>query len=248
MEVGSVRERALLRAGASESPSAASVREAARALGFLPRAALATFLLTAVARWVGRGVRALRSSSVLYGLVPAVVLGGTIVAWQWANARRAAELGVGSRPVAPPSAGYAMIPPEATSAAAPATVAESTTTTAAPVTVATAPTSDDAAGRPSRRPRRESADSVRQQLALIDRARASLESGDTAGALREVDRYGREYPSGMLSEEALLLRVRAVAARGDRVAASALARRFLAAYPRSVHAKAVRDLLTQVAD
>jgi hypothetical protein len=46
-----------------------------------------------------------------------------------------------------------------------------------------------------------------------------------------------------MSEEAALLRIEATAARGDRSAAAALAQRFLAAHPRSVHAVKVRSIV-----
>jgi hypothetical protein len=87
-------------------------------------------------------------------------------------------------------------------------------------------------------------DTFSAQLALIDRARSLAVAGDLAGTLRSVDEYDRRFPGGLLSEEALLLRVEVVAASGGRAAAAHLARQFLAEYPRSVHADRLRPLLT----
>jgi hypothetical protein len=247
LEVGSERERALLRAGASEAPSVESVRNAARVLGLVPRAALVAWLLGSVARLAGRSAKALRSSAVLYGLAPALVLTGAVVAWRSVDVRP---------PAGPVGKSGALVNPAPAPVSIPAE-----TTSAAPMAAATGEVWQTARGRstedsalarapatPVRKASHDVSDSMREQLALIDRARARMGSGDPAGALRELDRYDREFPGGMLSEEALLLRVEAFAAQGDRASTAALARRFLSAYPRSVHASRVRGVLARISE
>jgi hypothetical protein len=84
---------------------------------------------------------------------------------------------------------------------------------------------------------------VRRQVAWIDHARSLADSGDPSGALQALDGYDRAFPHGVLSEESALLRIEALAARGDHRGATALAKRFLVEHPRSVHAAKVRSLL-----
>ncbi len=86
-------------------------------------------------------------------------------------------------------------------------------------------------------------DSVRRQVAALERARAQAESGDFAGALRSIDDYEHRFPDGLFSEEASLLRIEIAHARNDSTGAANLAARFLAAHPSSVHAASVRSLL-----
>jgi hypothetical protein len=95
----------------------------------------------------------------------------------------------------------------------------------------------------ARAERRDTAGDLERQIEWIDRARSLAESGDPEGALQAVDQYDRKFPRGALSEEAALVRIEALAARGDRPGAAALARRFLLAHPRSVHAAKLRALV-----
>jgi hypothetical protein len=49
------------------------------------------------------------------------------------------------------------------------------------------------------------ASSLKREIAALDRARAALSNGDTAGAKRELERYRREFPEGALAPEAAAL-------------------------------------------
>jgi len=82
--------------------------------------------------------------------------------------------------------------------------------------------------------RRSSA--LASEIALLDAARRSLLEGDPAGALARLDRHAREFAGGQLTREAAVLRIEALAKRGDSRGASAAARQFLKAYPDSPHA------------
>jgi len=81
------------------------------------------------------------------------------------------------------------------------------------------------------------------QIELIDRARSAAASGDPSLVLGVVDEYDHRYPSGVLGQEATLLRIEALTARGDRPAASRLMRSFLARHPHSLLAPRVHALL-----
>ena len=226
-DVGDERERALLRVGAEEVPTARSMRAAARALGIVPGVAAFFYALTAFAK-------AAKWSVLLpYVLAPALVTGVVATAYVAAE-RRAASMEAPAVPVAVPPAP----PPAELDPAEPAPAVAP----AQPRAVLEEAAASPRKGGSTRASAREGAD-VPAQVALVDRGRALVAAGDTAGALRVVDEYARRFPRGALSEEAALLRIEAVYARGDRTATAALARRFRAEYPRSVHADKIRWML-----
>jgi outer membrane protein assembly factor BamD (BamD/ComL family) len=80
------------------------------------------------------------------------------------------------------------------------------------------------------------------QVESVDRARAALAAGDPALARRLVDDYDARFGSGILSQEAAVIRIEALAKSGDAAAASALAASFLQAHPTSPHAARIRRL------
>jgi hypothetical protein len=236
---GSDRERALLRAGADESPTAESVHAAARVLGILPRAAIVAYAIVAAAKTIKW------SSVVTYVLAPAVAVGGL------ATAGYAVARAVGVHHEVPasvvestPRAEVAL--PNPARVVGPAPIAELLPATP---TVRTVPRH---VVRPERAPARSDGvgtpPGLQQQVDLLDRARALATSGDAAGALRSLDDFDRRFGRGPMGEEAALLRVEATAARGDRAGAAALAQRFLAEHPRSVHASRIRSIVGEGAN
>lgn len=76
---------------------------------------------------------------------------------------------------------------------------------------------------------------VRDQIRMIDEARAAMDRHDPSTALVSIDRYASKYPEGMFRQEARILRILALDDRGDHARATALARSFLASYPTSAH-------------
>jgi hypothetical protein len=261
LERGSDRERALLRAGMDEAPSAESVRVAARVLGIAPRAALAAVALG----WLGRSAAGWKGSAIVaYGVVPAVAVGALVAVLHVAGTGARVTVAAGSR-AAP--AGPGLVPPalplstpSADSVRAVPSVA-AIAPAAAPLAAAALPAAAMSPGpaaspspKPAPRAAHYPAQGVRSvardvdpglepQVALLDRARARAAASDASGALRALDEYDRAFPQGPLSEEAAALRIEATAAGGDRSGAAALAARFLAERPRSVHAARVRSFL-----
>lgn len=86
--------------------------------------------------------------------------------------------------------------------------------------------------------------SLTAEIRLLDRARAALAAGDAGGAAQALDAYAASRPSGVLTQEATVLRVRLLIARGQRAEAVELARRSVAQHPESAQA----DLLRQLAN
>ncbi len=72
-----------------------------------------------------------------------------------------------------------------------------------------------------------------EELAVLDRARELLATGDAASALAALERYERTPSARSLGAEAALLRIQALAANGRTTEASALAQRFVTRYPNS---------------
>lgn len=95
---------------------------------------------------------------------------------------------------------------------------------------------------PEEGPRPPPLGALAPQIALLDRARNELRSGNTAGALALVAEYHRSYPSGALSQEAEVLGIDALERQGQRDEAKRRARRFLDANPTSAHADRLRRL------
>lgn len=82
--------------------------------------------------------------------------------------------------------------------------------------------------------------SMARELELVRSAQTALESGDAPGALAVLDRYQREFSSGMLAQEAATVRILALCGAGRTDEGLALAQRFLRAQPGSPFARRVR--------
>jgi hypothetical protein len=81
---------------------------------------------------------------------------------------------------------------------------------------------------------------VETEMQRVARARGELRSGDAPGALRTLRALELDEPSGLLTQEREALLIEALATSGEREAARRRAAAFLARYPRSPHATAVR--------
>jgi len=85
--------------------------------------------------------------------------------------------------------------------------------------------------------------SLAQEIARIDAVRRDLAANRTKSAVAGLQDYQRDFPSGVLRQEAELLSIEAHRQAGDRRRARTLAFRFLANNPDSPHSARVRDLL-----
>jgi hypothetical protein len=95
------------------------------------------------------------------------------------------------------------------------------------------PPADIATPAPLRRGRASSPpNDLREQIALVDAARASLAAGAGERALDLLREYRDRYPSGGFRPEAAALRIEALAKLGRSTEARALAERFIAEFGR----------------
>jgi hypothetical protein len=83
---------------------------------------------------------------------------------------------------------------------------------------------------------------LRDEIRLLDRARAALRMRQPQQALQELRHYFDGHPHGMLEPEAAVLRIEALRENGDRVQAAAASREFLARHPDGPLADRVRRL------
>jgi hypothetical protein len=81
------------------------------------------------------------------------------------------------------------------------------------------------------------------EVAMVDRARASLVSGRPARALEELRGYETAFPEPRLEPEVLFLRMEAHLAAGDTARARQTAEQSVRLFPKSPHAAKARSLL-----
>jgi hypothetical protein len=81
------------------------------------------------------------------------------------------------------------------------------------------------------------------ETAILDRARTALNRGDPPGALAELDKYDAAPGPKILGQEATMVRIEALSAKGDTAAARALGQSFLSKNPGSTYDDRVRALI-----
>lgn len=84
---------------------------------------------------------------------------------------------------------------------------------------------------------------LREQIALLDRARAALRSGHGGVALAELDSYRKRFPRGEFAQEVSVLKIEALVQNGQMDSARTLGKRFLAAHPESPHVERIERLI-----
>jgi hypothetical protein len=90
--------------------------------------------------------------------------------------------------------------------------------------------------------------SIAHEIALLDEARVGLAKQRPREALARLDIYHNQYPSGVLRQEATLLRIDALVGTHALPAARKLAQRYLAENPASPHRNRIQTLLSEKRD
>lgn len=172
----------------------------------------------------------------------AILTGGLVAALVWSASRPApppVASPVGSTvavSVAPTQLPAVVTPMPSVSALAPIAVSSladappvpSASTARGPVVAA----SSVASSRP--------ADTLAEELALVDDARRALRERRVDDAARALSTYGARFPAGALADEARVLSIDVARARGDADGAATLARAFLRERPTSPQAARVK--------
>jgi TolA-binding protein len=122
----------------------------------------------------------------------------------------------------------------------PVTVEAPATAEPKPVSVAELEVAEAAGPAPARpRPVASVAPDLREEIRLLDQARAAVRAGEGSQALSLLSKYARRYPRGQFRQEAQVLRVEALKLSGNQQAAVALGKKFVAAHPESPHVERV---------
>jgi hypothetical protein len=116
--------------------------------------------------------------------------------------------------------------------------APSPSATSAPAHTSEAP--ETPSSKPTEAPR---ADALREESALVGRARDALRRGDTKTALTLVEEARTRFPQGILVQEREVVAIEALAKGGDADGASRRASAFLRAFPSSPHTAHVRSFV-----
>jgi hypothetical protein len=236
-------ERSLWDSARDDRPPAASMRTTLRAVGV--GGALAT--AAGVAQGAAAGTSSIAKGGGALGLLKwsgIVVLGGATAIGAAAIYRHSAS----QQPAA--------VPASPANAATRADAARRPQPTHAPLAAAAekveaAPEPDTKSATLPRQPLPARASSapasqpdIGQEIASIDAARSALRRGDTAAALRAIERYRAEYgKNGSLAMEATVLRIEALLRGGNRAEGTQLANSFLASHPQSPYAPRIRALV-----
>jgi hypothetical protein len=101
----------------------------------------------------------------------------------------------------------------------------------------------DVVKAPNVAPPAASSGDLREEIALLDRARAAVRSGDGRKALSLLALHQRKFPRGEFRQEVTVLRIEALAGTGQDATAAALGKKFLAAHPESPHAERIERLI-----
>jgi hypothetical protein len=88
-----------------------------------------------------------------------------------------------------------------------------------------------------------SSDPISAEVATLDGVRAALESGSPARALVMLDAFDARFPDGALSQEASVMRVKALLAAGRRDDAMTIGRRFVDAHAGAPYAAQMHQIL-----
>lgn len=244
-------ERAMLCAGRGDAPPRGASRRAAIALGVATGAAVTTGATTTAAATATTGGTLLGVSAATVKLIGAGILSSVVlvVAARTAlppdappPARAMTERTVRDAlaKVATARAAPARRPARAVASSAPAAVPAPAAST---VARADAPPSSASSATPAVADPPKPAQSLTDELAQLDRARAAFNAGNPAGALALVDEYDARFPGSTFGMESIVLRIDALAALGRTSLALQYADAFLAAYPNAPMSRHVRSIV-----
>ena len=100
--------------------------------------------------------------------------------------------------------------------------------------------------RSANHPSDEAPVELAEEVALLDQVREAMSAQNPDRALSLLQAYEAKFPSKTLLLEAKLLKIEALASKGDRARAVPLAEAFLLEHPVSAHASRVRSLLASM--
>jgi hypothetical protein len=221
---------ALLQAGRGVQPSAESLIRA-RALGALGVTAAAATIGTTtpvVAATATKGGLTLASKLLIVSLVGSGAVAGGIAVRAASHAAR--------QPAAPLTPAAVSAPPRSLDLPRAAPVPAET-----PAEAVSVPAPPVRSGARAPRPD-SSSDQLAREVKTLELAHRALAEHDPRTALALLDRYRAQFPGGSLSSDAVVLRVQALLATGDRAGAQAQADAYAAAHPGTPFAVRLQEI------
>jgi hypothetical protein len=214
-------EASLLRAGRADAMSTRSRRQILAGIGIgglLSASTVATGVRAAAKGWLGKAGLGAASALAIWAGVRATYPTPAQAPLARsvpaaAPARAAAPVAAAEPRIEPPAAADAVVTPEPTRPVAPSRAVE------------------------------RSEPSLTAELASLEQARRAFLAHDYTQSLKLLDDYTRRFPKRQLASEATVLRIEALAARGDRDAAARIGRDFLQNHPNGPYAKRVRSVI-----
>jgi hypothetical protein len=171
---------------------------------------------------------------------------GMLILGTFAVAGTAVAVSAMRAPVAPPPTSVPIVttsaPPTDSTPSTPTAIVAPPTASAEPSVVPSAPIAPAPRASAPAVTSEADADTMADELAVLDRVRGLQAAGDSRGALALLDDYDHRYPSGHLRMEAEVVRIETLAKSGDRARASTRAASFLAAHPHSLLTPRVRAI------
>lgn len=234
-------EAKLLRAGRADAPTSRNRRRVAAGLGL--GGILSTSAVAASVKATASGWSSVAASGALRW-----VGGGAVSALAvWAGVTAASpdpvetlETSAPVTSVAPSRAPTAGAAPTSAPSSPPAPGLTAPAVSAKPLVAKSALAPRSA---PSSTVPQANTDSLSAELSALEEARAALGRQGPALALRLLDDYTRRFPKRRLDTEATVLRIEALAMRGDRALASRIGNEFLARQPNGPYARRVSSLI-----
>ena len=90
--------------------------------------------------------------------------------------------------------------------------------------------------------RNASGPDLREEIRLLDLARNAVKGQKPQDALTSLDVYSTRFPAGAFRQEASILRMQALAQRGDVSQASSIAKQFVESHPNSPYVRRASDI------
>lgn len=232
---GSELERLLLEAGLTEQPRSRGKRQAAIALA-------AATGISAFTKWTWAGADLLRLGAAHAGKVVAgtVIVGSTALAVVHGSSTES-ETPVGQAPA------EQTIRTEGKAAESDPVRQELDAVQVEDLPALEEDTADEAQAVPtSPAGKTASSGSIADEIKALDAARQTLAGGNPGKTLQQLNEYSRRFRGGRLGQEAMLIRIEALSRSGQHAQAKAMARRFLAANPRSPYTKRLESIVGEL--
>lgn len=104
---------------------------------------------------------------------------------------------------------------------------------------------DSSRARTIERPHASVGPDLREEIRLLDAARSALQSHQPRAAMEAIDTYNARFPAGAFKQEAAMLKIQALALRGETSRANSMAKKFIKNNPDSPYVNRASRIVEQ---